>query len=104
MSRLAGGGSAGGTGIGSADGTGTSATFNNPYGVAVDTMGVVYVADKLNNLIRKITTAGILLCIYYISQYMCNVNPFFFLYLQGWCRGWLVVGVPLVWLVVMQMA
>ena len=30
---------------GSANGTGTAASFNNPYGVAVDGSGNVYVAD-----------------------------------------------------------
>ncbi|HMW05076.1 MAG TPA: hypothetical protein PK079_05375 [Leptospiraceae bacterium] len=40
---------------GSSDGVGTSATFNNPYGVAVDSSGVVYVADSGNNKIRKIS-------------------------------------------------
>ena len=44
---------------GSADGTGTAATFNYPAGVAVDSSGNVYVADKDNHLIRKITSAGV---------------------------------------------
>jgi sugar lactone lactonase YvrE len=43
---------------GSADGTGGpggTAQFYNPLGVAVDTAGIVYVADTANNAIRKIT-------------------------------------------------
>lgn len=44
---------------GSADGTGSSARFNNPQGVSVDGFGNVYVADTNNDTIRKITPAGV---------------------------------------------
>ncbi len=44
---------------GSADGTGTAARFDTPVGVAVDASGSVYVADRENHLIRKITSAGV---------------------------------------------
>lgn len=43
---------------GSADGTGNTARFNNPGGLAVDSKGSVYVADFGNNTIRKLTPAG----------------------------------------------
>jgi len=48
-----------GSGFGTfADGTGISASFNNPNGLCVDSSGNVYVADKFNQRIRKITPTG----------------------------------------------
>ena len=43
---------------GYADGIGTNARFNQPAGVAVDASGNVYVADKDNHCIRKISPDG----------------------------------------------
>jgi sugar lactone lactonase YvrE len=50
-------GSAGNSG--SANATGSAAQFSSPFGVGVDSSGNVYVADAGNNLIRKITSAGV---------------------------------------------
>ena len=43
---------------GSADGTGSAARFNRPSGVKVDEAGDIYVADTLNNTLRKVTATG----------------------------------------------
>lgn len=40
---------------GSADGTGTAASFDTPFGIAADASGNIYVADTYNGAIRKIT-------------------------------------------------
>lgn len=47
------------TGPGTNNGTGSTARFNFPGGVAVSTNGIVYVADTRNHTIRKITPAAV---------------------------------------------
>jgi sugar lactone lactonase YvrE len=49
---------AGGT-EGTDDGTGTAAQFYSPSGIVSDSLGNLYVADKWNQTIRKITPAGV---------------------------------------------
>ncbi|MEO7692687.1 MAG: IPT/TIG domain-containing protein [Chryseolinea sp.] len=44
---------------GSTDGTGAAAKFSNPAGLAIDKSGILYVADRGNHRIRKITPAGV---------------------------------------------
>jgi sugar lactone lactonase YvrE len=44
---------------GSADGIGAAARFDMPSGIVVDRNGNVYVADRLNHTIRKITADGV---------------------------------------------
>jgi len=48
-----------GTGsVGSADGNGTSASFNQPLGATVDPSGNIFIAEAGSHIIRKITPAG----------------------------------------------
>ena len=49
---------AGGT-QGYQDGTGTNARFWSTNGIAVDSSGTLYVADYINNYIRKVTSGGV---------------------------------------------
>ena len=69
VTRLAGGGSASGTNSGYADGTGTAATFYHPYGVTVDTLGVLFISDYSNHLIRTMSPAGLISCFLFVSYY-----------------------------------
>lgn len=43
---------------GSTDATGTAASFNQPWGIALDTAGNLYIADLLNHTIRKMNPQG----------------------------------------------
>ena len=45
--------------LGGSDGTGSAARFGQPYGIAVDSSGNVYVADDYNATIRKVTPGGV---------------------------------------------
>jgi len=46
-------------GVGNVDGTGPAARFSGPAGAAVDSAGVLYVADQGNHTIRKISAGGV---------------------------------------------
>ncbi|MFI5141167.1 MAG: hypothetical protein ACHQII_02320, partial [Bacteroidia bacterium] len=49
---------AGSTSVGSSNGTGTGASFNQVEGITYDSLGNLYVADHYNNMIRKIVIAS----------------------------------------------
>ncbi len=50
------------------DGPGASASFYLPYGVVTDRSGNIYVADRNNNSVRRITSAG------FVSTVVRNTN------------------------------
>ncbi len=57
LSTVAGNGTAGHSGDG---GPATSAALNYPTGLALDTAGDLFISDSANNVIRKVTAAGII--------------------------------------------
>ena len=57
ITTVAGNGSIGFSGDG---GPATSATLGLPTGVAVDSAGNIYIADGLNNRVRKVTKDGVI--------------------------------------------
>jgi sugar lactone lactonase YvrE len=58
ISTIAGSGPAGGAGAFSGDGgIATSARLNNPRGVAIDSVGNIFIADTLNKRIRRISAS-----------------------------------------------
>ena len=50
---------AGSTTSGSTDGTGIAASFWKPLGIVIDTTDSIYVVDQNNNMVRKVTSAGV---------------------------------------------
>ena len=57
ITTVAGNGNLGYNGDG---GAATNASLNNPYGLAFDAFGNLYIADRLNNSIRKVATNSII--------------------------------------------
>ncbi len=50
---------AGSSTFGNADGTGPAAQFNQPSGIIIDVTNTLYVVDKANHRIRRVTTSGV---------------------------------------------
>ncbi|WP_306599615.1 hypothetical protein [Geothrix sp. 21YS21S-2] len=44
---------------GAVDATGTGARFNQPYAIAIDSAGVLFVADMMNHAIRRVAQDGV---------------------------------------------
>ena len=59
---------------GNSDGFGEGARFNNPFGVAVDSVGNVYVSDTANNAIRKITVGRVVTTLAGLPGYPGNTD------------------------------
>lgn len=65
-----------GTGVaGSTDGPGAIATFNEPWGIACDTLGNVYVADTKNFKIRRIDVNGMVTTIAGVGLFGTTNGP-----------------------------
>lgn len=45
--------------VGHMDSTGTAASFNNPQGIVMDNNGNIYVADTLNDTLRRVSLMGV---------------------------------------------
>jgi fibronectin-binding autotransporter adhesin len=64
-----------GSGVsGSANGTGTAASFGNISGITVDLSGNVFVADRSNHTIRRITPAGVVTTVAGATGQLGNTN------------------------------
>lgn len=57
ITTIAGNGTAGFSGDG---GPATAAKLNNPYGITTDSVGCVYIADRNNNRVRKVSVTGVI--------------------------------------------
>jgi sugar lactone lactonase YvrE len=61
--------------LGSKDGTGKEASFYSPQDVAIAADGTIYVADTLNNAIRRISPTGVVTTLNALSTRVVEVVP-----------------------------
>jgi gliding motility-associated-like protein len=47
--------------VGFQDGPSQTATFNNPHGIAISPLGNIFICDRFNHIIRKITPQGVVI-------------------------------------------
>lgn len=66
---------AGSTVAGFANGTGDEAAFNFPRGLFIDENEDIFVADRINSAIRKVTTTGIVTTVYQFTGTLSDVKP-----------------------------
>ena len=57
------------------NGQGAAAAFNGPCGLFINEQDEIFVADKSNGAIRKVTTSGMVTTVYQFSNSMSDVKP-----------------------------
>ena len=67
-----------GGGIGGDGGLATAAVLNEPFGVAVDAMGNLFIADTSNSLVRKVSASAATSCVWSVARRRCKDPGLYF--------------------------